>query len=69
VKELIIIVIGIVIAVIHAVFALGVVNWAMDVFNITNELERAIALIAAAMFIGHEIEAFAPKNTSFFPLY
>lgn len=68
-KELIIIVIGIVIAIILAVFALGVINWAMDVFNITNELERATALIAAAMVIGPEIEAFALKNTNFLPLY
>ena len=62
VKELIISIVGIIIAIILAVFALGVANWAIDVFNITNELARAAALIAVAIVIGPAIAAFATKK-------
>ena len=62
VKELIISLVGIIIAIVLAVFALGVANWAIDVFNITNELARAAALIAVAIVIGPAIAAFATKK-------
>ena len=62
VKELIISIAGIIIAIVLAVFALGVANWAIDVFNITNELARAAALIAVAIVIGPTIAAFATKK-------
>jgi ABC-type transport system involved in cytochrome c biogenesis permease component len=61
-KELIISIIGIIIAIILAVFALGVANWAIDVFNITDNLARAAALIAVAIVIGPAIAAFATKK-------
>jgi hypothetical protein len=61
-KELIVIVIGIIIVMILAVFALGVANSSIDVFNITNELERTAGLIAGAIVIDPKIEAFAPKK-------
>ena len=44
------------------VFALGVANSSIDVFNITNELERTAGLIAGAIVIDPKIEAFAPKK-------
>jgi len=62
VKELMISVIGVIIAIILAVFALGVANWAIDVFNITDNLARAAALIAVAIVIGPAIAAFATKK-------
>ena len=61
-KELVISIIGIIIAIILAVFALGVANWAIDLFNITNDLARAAALIAVAIVIGPAIAAFATKK-------
>ena len=61
-KELIVIVIGIIIVMILAVFALGVANSSIDVFSITNELERTAGLIAGAIVIDPKIEAFAPKK-------
>jgi len=62
VKELIISIAGIIIAIVLAVFALGVANWAIDVFNITNDMARAAALIAVAIVIGPTIAAFATKK-------
>jgi hypothetical protein len=61
-KELIISIIGIIIAIILAVFALGVANWAIDLFSITDDLARAAALIAVAIVIGPAIAAFATKK-------
>jgi len=61
-KELLISIIGIVIAIVLAVFALGVANWALDVFDITNEIARAAGLIAVAIVIGPSIAAFATKK-------
>ena len=62
VKELIISIVGIIIAIVLAVFALGVANWAIDVFSITDDLARAAALIAVAIVIGPTIAAFATKK-------
>jgi hypothetical protein len=62
VKELIISIIGIIIAIVLAVFALGVANWAIDIFSITDDLARAAALIAVAIVIGPAIAAFATKK-------
>jgi hypothetical protein len=61
-KELIISIVGIIIAIVLAVFALGVANWAIDIFNITDELAKAAALIAVAIVIGPAIAAFATKK-------
>jgi hypothetical protein len=61
-KELAISIIGIIIAIVLAVFALGVANWALDVFNITNDMARAAGLIAVAIVIGPAIAAFATKK-------
>ena len=54
--------IAIAIAIILAVLALGIANWAIDVFNITQEMSRAAALIAVALVIGPTIAAFATKK-------
>ena len=61
-KELVISIVGIIIAIILAVFALGVANWAIDLFSITDDLARAAALIAVAIVIGPAIAAFATKK-------
>jgi hypothetical protein len=61
-KELAISIIGIIIAIVLAVFALGVANWALDIFNITNDMARAAGLIAVAIVIGPAIAAFATKK-------
>jgi hypothetical protein len=55
-------IIGIVIAIVLAVFALGVANWAIDIFNISGDIARAAALIAVAIVIGPTIAAFATKK-------
>ena len=61
-KELVIGIIGIVIPIILAVFALRVSSWALELFNITNEIARAAGLIAVAMVIGPSIAAFTTKK-------
>jgi hypothetical protein len=61
-KELVISIVGIVIAIVPAVFASDVANWTLDVFNITNELDRAGGLIAVTIVIGPSIAAFATKK-------
>lgn len=62
VKEMLVSLIAIAIAIILAVLALGIANWAIDFFNITQEMSRAAALIAVALVIGPTIAAFATKK-------
>ena len=52
----------IVISIFLAIFALGVANWAVDVFNITGDLAQAAALIAVVIVIGPAIAAFASEK-------
>ena len=54
--------IAIAIAIVLAVLALGIANWAINIFNITQEISRATALIAVALVIGPTISAFATKK-------
>ena len=61
-KEMLVSLLGIGIAIILAVLALGIANWAIDVFNITEDLSQAAALIAVALIIGPAIAAFATKK-------
>jgi len=61
-KEILISMLAIVISIFLAIFALGVANWAVDVFNITGDLAQAAVLIAVAIVIGPAIAAFASKK-------
>jgi hypothetical protein len=61
-KDLAISIIGIVIAIILAVLALGIANWGIGVFGITGDMAKAAALIAVAIIIGPTIAAFATKK-------
>ena len=61
-KELLISIVGLVIAIILAVFALGIANWGIDIFGISGEVPKAAALIAVAIIIGPTIAAFATKK-------
>jgi hypothetical protein len=61
-KDLAISIIGIIIAIILAVLALGIANWGTGVFGITGDIEKGAALIAVAIIIGPTIAAFATKK-------
>lgn len=61
-KDLVISIIGIIIAIILAVFALGIANWGVSIFGITGDMAKAAALIAVAIIIGPTIAAFATKK-------
>jgi len=61
-KELLISIIGLIIAIILAVLALGIANWGIDAFGISGDVARAAALIAVAIIIGPTIAAFATKK-------
>ena len=61
-KEMLVSLLGIAIAIILAVLALGIANWAIDVFNISGEMSQAASLIAVALIIGPAIKAFATKK-------
>ncbi len=61
-KDLAISIVGLIIAIILAVLALGIANWGIDVFGITEEVPKAAALIAVAIIIGPTIAAFATKK-------
>jgi uncharacterized membrane protein len=61
-KDLAISIIGIIIAIILAVLALGMANWAAGAFGINDDVPRAAALIAVAIIIGPTIAAFATKK-------
>ena len=64
-KDLVISIIGIIIAIILAVLSLGIANWAAGAFGIgsdANPIPRAAALIAVAIIIGPTIAAFAAKK-------
>ena len=60
--ELLISVVGLIIAIILAVFALGLANWGIEFFGISGDMSRAAALIAVAIIIGPTIAAFATKK-------
>jgi hypothetical protein len=61
-KDLAISIIGIIIAIILAVLALGIANWGIGIFGITGDVPKAAALIAVAIIIGPTIAAFATKK-------
>jgi uncharacterized membrane protein YwzB len=61
-KDLIISIVGIIIAIILAVLALGIANWAAGAFGIKDDIPKAAALIAVAIIIGPTIAAFATKK-------
>ena len=61
-KDLVISIIGLIIAIILAVFALGIANLGIEVFGITGDISKAAALIAVAIIIGPTIAAFATKK-------
>lgn len=61
-KDLLISIIGLIIAIILAVLALGIANWGIGVFGIDEEMAKAAALIAVAIIIGPTIAAFATKK-------
>ena len=60
--ELLISVVGLIIAIILAVFALGIANCGIDLFGISGDMPRAAALIAVAIIIGPTVAAFATKK-------
>jgi len=60
--ELLISIVGLIVAIVLAVFALGIANWGMDVFGISGDMPRAAALIAVAIIIGPTVAAFASKR-------
>ena len=62
VKDLLVSIIGLIIAIILAVLALGIANWGIDIFGITGDMVKAAALIAVAIIIGPTIAAFATKK-------
>jgi hypothetical protein len=61
-KELVISTVGLIIAIILAVLALGIANWGIELFGITGDISKAAALIAVAIIIGPTIAAFATKK-------
>jgi len=61
-KDLAISIIGLVIAIVLAVLALGIANGGVEIFGITGEVPRAAALVAVAIIIGLSISAFATKK-------
>jgi hypothetical protein len=61
-KDLAVSIIGIIIAIILAVLALGIANWAAGAFGINTDIPKAAALIAVAIIIGPTIAAFATKK-------
>ncbi len=61
-KEFGVSLLGLVIAIILAVIALGIANWGIDIFGITDDMSKAAALIAVAIIIGPTIAAFATKK-------
>ena len=61
-KDLLVSIIGIIIAIILAVLALGIANWGIEIFGISGDMAKAAALIAVAIIIGPTIAAFATKK-------
>ena len=61
-KELLVSLVGLVIAIILAVLALGIANWGINAFGISGDMAKAAALIAVAIIIGPTIAAFATKK-------
>ncbi len=61
-KDLAISIVGLIIAIILAVLALGIANWGIDLFGISGDVPKAAALIAVAIIIGPTIAAFATKK-------
>jgi len=61
-KELFVSFVGLAIAIILAVLALGIANWGMEIFGIAGEVPKGAALVAVAIIIGPTIAAFATKK-------
>jgi len=61
-KDLVISIVGIIIAIILAVLALAIANWAAGALGINDDIPRAAALIAVAIIIGPTIAGFATKK-------
>jgi len=61
-KEFLVSILGVIIAIILAVFALGIANWGIGLFKIEEEMSKAAAMIAVALIIGPTIAAFATKK-------
>ncbi len=61
-KDLAISIVGLIIAIVLAVLALGIANWGIDLFGISGDIPKAAALIAVAIIIGPTIAAFATKK-------
>ena len=61
-KDLIISIVGIIIAIVLAVLSLGIANWTAGALGINDPTPRAAALIAVAIIIGPTIAAFATKK-------
>ncbi len=61
-KEVLMSIVGLIIAIILAVFALAIANFGIELFGITGDMPKAAALIAVAVIIGPTIAAFATKK-------
>jgi len=61
-KELLISLVGLVIALVLSALALGIANWGIGFFGITGDWARAAAIVAVAIVIGPTIAAFATKK-------
>ncbi len=61
-KEFGVSLLGLIIAIILAVIALGIANWGIDIFGISGDMSKAAALVAVAIIIGPTIAAFATKK-------
>ncbi len=61
-KEVLMSIVGLIIAIVLAVFALAIANFGIELFGITGDMPRAAALIAVAVIIGPTIAAFATKK-------
>jgi hypothetical protein len=54
--------IGLIIAIILAVLAIGIANWGIGTFGISGDIPKAATLIAIAIIIGPTIAAIAAKK-------
>ncbi len=61
-KEFVVSIVGLIIAIVLAVLALGIANWGISTFGVTGDMSKAAALIAVAIIIGPTIAAFATKK-------
>jgi len=61
-KELRVILVGLLIALIFSALALGIANWGIGFFGITGDVAKAAAVLAVAIVVGPTIAAFATKK-------